>query len=245
MTSAAIGAAVMIVHGQMIAAQIRLVRNLGVFIDSADLVHMRTHVRGSSGLALFRHAFLSSAGSTSLLATTIQTLVIVGLVLNRLDYANTNKAQQYTGWFADVSLSSSSVGSQRVGPSDLWAWSACTNFVALAEDSGTCQVQTSSNWYIGFFLEQRQSTMNTLPGVRCLIFLHGRRSLRSASTDRLVILPIPISRLLILDRLPSLVRQSGTVYQLTSPGLAAYGLQTSSKKLFISVIVSWLKLVGQ
>ena len=30
-----------------------------------------------------------------MLATTIQTLV-VALVLNRLDYANTNKAQQYT-----------------------------------------------------------------------------------------------------------------------------------------------------
>ena len=44
-------------------------------------------------------------------------------------------------------------------------------------------------------------------------------------------LGLPMHVLTVFGRLPSLVRQSETVYQLTSPGLTAYtGLQASSKK---------------
>ena len=74
----------MIVDCQMVAPD-HSVRKLGVFIDS-DLDRY-ADARGSSGLALFRHALLSSADSTVAAGhdrRSIQ-MLMVALVLNLLD----------------------------------------------------------------------------------------------------------------------------------------------------------------
>lgn len=144
-------------------------------------------------------------------------------------------------WFADVSRSPSSDGAQRVSPSDLRAWSTCpyhgcANFIALAEGPGACQVQTS-------VLDTPGSSWNSasLPWA----------TLPSVWSSRTSFLEVSFYRSPCHSTYPSLDCQSSVVCRRWSISQEQFtswhnhdwqptGLQTSSKKLFISFILSWL-----